>query len=137
MESAASTVQAVLLLDPERLSSLNTSLRAVANTSTAADARLRDLIPFLCHMSFSHGIAFPENRMHAQMEILNLGIPDHEYNANFSCLPWIYIGKIRLLFKNPVYPHFLLFLCHRFCLSRQADHFFVLRIAQDLDSSIR
>ena len=44
MESAASTVQAVLLLDPERLSSLNTSLRAVANTSTAADARLRDLI---------------------------------------------------------------------------------------------
>lgn len=88
---AVPAVQAVFLLNLKRLSRPDTPLGTVLCTGSAADALLCDLISFLRNLSLPHGIALPEDRVHSQIEIFNLRVSYHKYNANLSRISRIYI----------------------------------------------
>ena len=135
MFKAAAAVQTMFLLNHAGGSFHDGALRAKGNTFPAADAGIRDLVPFGGDVCVSSGIALPENGIDPQIEILDRHIPDTEHDADTAGASGIYILKIRLFLENQIPPLLLFLSRNRRRCSGQPDHFLVQRVAQDLNLS--
>lgn len=104
-----STMQTVLLPDDKRRSLLNTFLWTMFHACPAADTGFRYVISLFFYTYISQNICLPENWIYAKIKILQFRLINTENNTNFSCIPWIYISKIWLFFKNNIHPFFCSF----------------------------
>ena len=77
-------------------------------TCATADTGFRYVISLFFHTYISQNICLPENWIYAKIKILHFSLINTENNSDFSCIPWIYISKIWLFFKNDIHP----FLAH-------------------------
>lgn len=105
---AAAAVQAMFLHDLIGLAGFDTVLGTVFRARSAADTLVGYLVTFLLYPAVSDNIVLPEDRMNSQIEIFNFHITNRKNNPDLSCIIWVYIGKVRLLLKNHIYPFFLI-----------------------------
>ena len=68
---AVSTVQTVLLMDDTGAAFFYRLLRTDTDTFPTANAGVCNQIPFRSDFSVSDGVAFPENRIYTEIEILD------------------------------------------------------------------
>ena len=112
-----STVQTVLLLNDKRCSFLDAFLWTMFHTFPTADTGFRYVISLFFYTYISQNICLPENWIYTKIKILHFCLINTENNSDFSCIPWIYISKIWLFFKNDIHPFFLFILCYCVSLS--------------------
>ena len=130
---AISAMQTVFLMYNARGALFNSPLRADTDTFSTTNTGIGNHISFRCNFPVPDCVAFPENRIYAEIEILDRHILYTEDNADIAGVSGVYIGEIRLFFKYQIPPLILFLRRSWFYCPSHADHLFIHRITENLN----
>ena len=136
MGGAAPAVQAVFRLDAVGASFQDAALGTALGTGAAADAAVGDDVALGADGPLSHGVAFPEDGVFAQIEVLDGRVPDAEYDADVPGFTGVHVGQVGLFLKDGSNPFFLFRFGNGDGPAGQADHLLKFGQGQDLDPAV-
>lgn len=84
----------------KRLARSYAALRTHLLTLSAADAFVGYFISLIFRLSVSDNVCFSEDRIYAEIKILDLSVLNLKNYTDTSCIVRVYVGEIRLLLKK-------------------------------------